>query len=206
MTNKIELQDNWRATYPVRHDSPFAKRTDELISDMNWEPSIGVKEYLADLNNEDINESYRTWVKNILPILPALIEWNSINPSCVELIKEEGEKSFYRRTLLQVRYNPGSECCTDDERSQAMREYEKLLNISEIATQLVSWMRLARSSNKMKYAQYFRELIQSLPKESALRLLRVHVQREPRFAGLVIPEGRVEQSYFDIMHPEAGGY
>jgi hypothetical protein len=57
------------------------------------------------------------------------------------------------------------------------------------------WMRTAVKSNQMKYARFLRNEIRNAPPELGKRLLREHLQREPRFAGKVVSETTVEWRY-----------
>ena len=69
-----------------------------------------------------------------------------------------------------------------------MSESRNSTNTTTTSANLQLWMDSVMRSPRMKYSIYFRELIQSLPKESALRLLRVRLQQEPRFAGMEVTE------------------
>ena len=61
------------------------------------------------------------------------------------------------------------------------------------------WMRTAKNSNRMKYAAFFRDLIRSIPPESARRLLRVRLQQDPSLKGMEIPDATVEAVYYNLL-------
>lgn len=78
-----------------------------------------------------------------------------------------------------------------------LNEADKRMKLPEIQM----WVAEVRTSNQMKYSNFYADFIQSLPKESALRLIRVHLQRDPRYAGDIISDELVESSYLWIINP-----
>ena len=67
---------------------------------------------------------------------------------------------------------------------------------------LQMWLAETTTSSRIKYSIFFRDFIRTLPKESALCLLRVHMQREPRYSGTEFTDERVMSYYDSILHPE----
>ena len=61
--------------------------------------------------------------------------------------------------------------------------------------EIESMIAKGRRSWRMRYAKYLNELLHTLPPESAKRLLRAHLQRDPRWAGQEIPDSVVDWEY-----------
>jgi hypothetical protein len=79
-----------------------------------------------------------------------------------------------------------------------MTAYQNFPDTPTMPIEIELWIRKARSSNRFKYAAFFRDLIQTIPKESAKRVLRDHLQRDPRYKGVEITDLILEGKYVQL--------
>ena len=82
---------------------------------------------------------------------------------------------------------------------EPMNSSQNYSTTASMPIEVVLWMRQEKNCRQFKYQRFFRELIQTIPRESALRLLREQLQQEPRFNGHAISDRRVEAEYHALM-------
>jgi hypothetical protein len=80
-----------------------------------------------------------------------------------------------------------------------MNEYLSSSTTHSMPVEVVLWLRTAVKSNRMKYARFLRDEIRNAPPELGKRLLREHLQREPRFTEKVVSETTVEWRYSRLL-------
>lgn len=78
------------------------------------------------------------------------------------------------------------------------RIVESWVGFDQLPFEVQMWMKQSYNCRQFRYQRFFRELIETLPKESALRVLRDHLQRDKRYAGREITDESVEARYYQI--------
>jgi PhoPQ-activated pathogenicity-related protein len=82
---------------------------------------------------------------------------------------------------------------------EPMNSSQNYSTTASMPIEVVLWMRQEKNCRQFKYQRFFRELIQTIPRESALRLLRVRLQQEPRFKGKEVSERTVLEKYQRLL-------
>ncbi len=80
-----------------------------------------------------------------------------------------------------------------------MSEPQNLPTTHSMPIEVELWLRTAVKLSRMKYTRFLRDEIRNAPPELGKRLLREHLQREPRFVGKVVSETTVEWRYNSLL-------